>query len=1019
MAKVFVSYSRKDIEFAKRLTAELQKSDLDFWIDWEGIPPTVDWWKEIEKGIEEADVFLFLISPDSAKSKICEQEIDTAVKNGKRIIPIVVREIKGDETPAQLSHLNWIFFRENDDFNTALQKLLTGIHTDYEWVKEHRWLQVRALDWERNSKDHGSLLRGKDLQEAEFQLATNTSKEPHPTDLQREYVFTSRSVADRQRRIAMGFSIAGIIALAVLAIWGWGQAVSAKISQATAEANEAAAQAASTLAFENAIRADQEAAAAQAASTLAVFNEEEAKKQAQIALARQWAADANAILASPNGNAETAALLSVRALQLQQDEYVPSADEALNKSLNRLYTKRIFNHHEVQVSAVAFSPNNDHILIGYIDGTAQLYDAKTGDELQSFSGFNGYYNADNDPTLIGVHAVAFSQQGDKLLIAGSDGYVQVWNLDSRTTQEIFAFSDSEASGQPDLLWSAEFSPDGEYILVGKGWPFVGPGKIEIWEIESGQQLFSFPQNQERFVSDAEFSRDGNAVLSTSYDGTAMLWDLDWNNHTATPRAEVEANSPIWDGSLSSDGTMLLLGLESSVAKLYRSDGSLIRNYVGHTGRITTVEFSPSGNFILTASLDNTARLWSMEGGNTVRIFADHANDISEATYAPDGLSVLTGSFDNTARIWNANIEHDSRIIYGHNDRISEVSFSPDGRFILSSSYDDTLHLWNSKTLDQAPLDMPESLIDPTFVFSAKGRWLVATGGTWTDHGGTSTVITWENSGEEYKLDRVIKQNLSMQVLAFSQPADGSESKYLYLGRGDPDRYLLQAGAWDTIVRTYNNWWWNNDVALTQVESDKAEYVAVAGIMMIPIYKIDNPDTSTSAVVCSIPWEGAYGAYGSQSIAFSKNGQYLASEYLNDIVIWDWQSGTAGNELQECTIVEQLSGHSGKVLDLTFSPDGNYLLSTSSDGTAILWDVKSWEKIRTLGGHEGDVVSAAFSPDNKFIVTGGADKTMRIWDTNFKDTVEQVCLFLNQLHRDFTDEERIKYGITDNNSTCEK
>ena len=48
MAKVFVSYSRKDIEFAKRLTGELQKGDLDFWIDWEGIPPTVDWWKEIE-----------------------------------------------------------------------------------------------------------------------------------------------------------------------------------------------------------------------------------------------------------------------------------------------------------------------------------------------------------------------------------------------------------------------------------------------------------------------------------------------------------------------------------------------------------------------------------------------------------------------------------------------------------------------------------------------------------------------------------------------------------------------------------------------------------------------------------------------------------------------------------------------------------------------------------------------------------------------------------------------------------
>ena len=71
MAKVFISYSRKDIDFAKRLAAELEKNNLDFWVDWEGIPPTVDWWEQIEKVIEEADIFLFLINPDSAKSKIC------------------------------------------------------------------------------------------------------------------------------------------------------------------------------------------------------------------------------------------------------------------------------------------------------------------------------------------------------------------------------------------------------------------------------------------------------------------------------------------------------------------------------------------------------------------------------------------------------------------------------------------------------------------------------------------------------------------------------------------------------------------------------------------------------------------------------------------------------------------------------------------------------------------------------------------------------------------------------------
>ncbi|HEX2994461.1 MAG TPA: toll/interleukin-1 receptor domain-containing protein [Anaerolineales bacterium] len=219
----------------KKLTSELQKSDMDFWVDWEGIPPTVDWWREIEKGIEEADAFIFLISPDSSASKVCAQEIDCAVKNSKRIIPIVVRDVRGDEAPKQLSHLNWIFFREQDDFDAAIQKLLTAIHTDYEWVQNHRRLQVKALEWERNHKESGFLLRGKDLLDAETNLAVNTSKEPHPTDLQREYVFQSRKSTDRQRRLLTSISIVGVIALALLAVFGFVQARNATQAQNKAE----------------------------------------------------------------------------------------------------------------------------------------------------------------------------------------------------------------------------------------------------------------------------------------------------------------------------------------------------------------------------------------------------------------------------------------------------------------------------------------------------------------------------------------------------------------------------------------------------------------------------------------------------------------------------------------------------------------------------------------------------------------------------------------------------------------
>jgi len=97
MARIFVSYSRKNIDFCKQLTDELQKRDLDFWVDWEGIPPTVDWMLEIEKGIEEADTFLAIVTPDWISSKICIDELNIAVKNGKRLIPVVPSDIVWDD----------------------------------------------------------------------------------------------------------------------------------------------------------------------------------------------------------------------------------------------------------------------------------------------------------------------------------------------------------------------------------------------------------------------------------------------------------------------------------------------------------------------------------------------------------------------------------------------------------------------------------------------------------------------------------------------------------------------------------------------------------------------------------------------------------------------------------------------------------------------------------------------------------------------------------------------------------
>jgi len=92
MSSIFISYSRKDIDFARQIVDALSENDLDTWIDWQSIPKGEDWKQEIDRGIEGAETFIFLMSPDSAKSEICNLEIAHALNNNKRIIPIVIRD---------------------------------------------------------------------------------------------------------------------------------------------------------------------------------------------------------------------------------------------------------------------------------------------------------------------------------------------------------------------------------------------------------------------------------------------------------------------------------------------------------------------------------------------------------------------------------------------------------------------------------------------------------------------------------------------------------------------------------------------------------------------------------------------------------------------------------------------------------------------------------------------------------------------------------------------------------------
>jgi WD40 repeat protein/energy-coupling factor transporter ATP-binding protein EcfA2 len=447
----------------------------------------------------------------------------------------------------------------------------------------------------------------------------------------------------------------------------------------------------------------------------------------------------------------------------------------------------------------------------------------------------------------------------------------------------------------------------------------------------------------------------------------------------------------------------------------------------HTGWIETAAFSPDGKRIVTASYDNTARLWDTETGRSLMELRGHTDAVYSAVYSPDGKRIVTVSSDDTGRVWDAETGQSLVELRGHPNFDSSVEFSPDGKRIITAS-ENMAQVWDTET--GRLLANLRGHTDVVFggSFSPDGRRIVTAGRdaprlwdaeTWRYlavlRGHTQIVVTAAFSPDSKRIVTASYDNTARLWDAMTGRSLGvlrGHTEYVNDAAFSPDGTLIVTASSDDTARV-----WDAETGQSRAElrghTDLVRSAAFSrdGRRVITVSN-DNTarvwDAETGRSLAEL--RGPQGSPEEQrkraleaelkrieklpkdqqvtelmrgasliadtvlmyDAAFSPDGKRVVTASGDDMArVWDAETGQ---------ILAELSGHTEYLLRAVFSPDGKFIVTASNDKTARIWDAQTGKSLAELRGHTLSVDSAAFSPDGKRIVTSSDDATARVWDT---------------------------------------
>jgi WD40 repeat protein len=537
-----------------------------------------------------------------------------------------------------------------------------------------------------------------------------------------------------------------------------------------------------------------------------------------------------------------------------------------------------------------------------------------------------------------IWALAIGEDERQIATGCQDGKIEVCAVSDGEVQPC----QSLARGGSDkyAITALSFSSDNKYLASGDF-----DGTVNIWKlgtpgpwVGAGNQKTESPISHHGTIRDIAFYPDNPEVLATaSDDGTAIVWHLDLPHRQLAQKEEadppygspmehghpvISARFATWDENVMS--LMTIAGKQVSFWKSIKD-----ANTRSHTDRITRshdnfvndAELSDNNKWLVTASDDTTARVWSTRNGLPTAVLRGHRGAVIRALFTADN-KIITAGADGYLRVWRFN---PPALLASYDAWMLAAAFDPSGRRVA--------------VCGEALKEDDESqcrIID----LQRKGASEVLDG-VHNDEGNFDEVyfISWNKNGE-----------LLLGNAASEGIVQGSLSPTLWDVKSGhvitPDWFHDRMGAF----------FWTTADELVTIEGDGS--IAVWNATAV---EEKNPKPKFHVKPRSSVLQ----------IALSPDGRWVAAIENNIVELVD------ATKLEAAPLI--FAGHRGAIVSAQFSPDSKELVTASTDSTARIWKIDGGRDQLLRG--EAAFSYAAFSHDGRLVVTGSVDGMIRVWDAH--------------------------------------